>query len=65
MALRLFLFGAIAPFAGALMVSIRSDPYHQYFWPPSSFLGVLLAAMMTQKWQLWLSVVSSLALLPE
>ena len=63
MALRLFLFGAIAPFAGALMVRyglIRIMSISATL----VVLGVLLAAMMTQKWQLWLSVGVILGIAP-
>ncbi|MGC1408389.1 MAG: MFS transporter [Acetobacteraceae bacterium] len=63
MALRLFLFGAIAPFAGALMVRyglIRIMSISATL----VVLGVLLAAMMTQKWQLWLSVGIILGIAP-
>jgi MFS family permease len=63
MALRLFLFGAIAPFAGALMVRyglVRIMGLAAML----IVTGVLIAAMMTQKWQLWLSVGVILGIAP-
>src|ERR1700722_10608250 len=62
-ALRLFLFGAIAPFAGALMVRyglVRIMGLAAML----VVLGVVSAAMMTQKWQLWLSVGVILGIAP-
>src|ERR1700722_2697070 len=63
MALRLFLFGAIAPFAGALMVRYGLV---RIMGIAGALIvtGVLMAAMMTQKWQLWLSVGVILGIAP-
>jgi MFS family permease len=63
MALRLFLFGTIAPFAGALMV--RYGLVRIMAISASLVVaGVLMAALMTQKWQLWLSVGVILGIAP-
>ena len=63
MALRLFLFGAIAPFAGALMVRYGLTRIMSIS-ATLVVLGVVLAAMMTQKWELWLSVGVILGIAP-
>jgi MFS family permease len=63
MALRLFLFGAIAPFAGALLVR-----YGLCRMMMSSaillVLGLALALAMTSKWQLWASIGILLGIAP-
>jgi MFS family permease len=63
MALRLFLFGAIAPFAGALMVRYGLV---RMIGTSASLLvaGVIMAALMTQKWELWVSVGVILGIAP-
>ena len=63
MALRLFLFGAIAPFAGALMVRYGLTRIMSLS-ATLVVVGVLMAAMMTAKWQLWLSVGVILGVAP-
>ena len=63
MASRLFLFGAMAPFAGALllryglvrMVAISTGLI---------VIGTLVAVMMTAKWQLWLGIGFLLGIAP-
>ena len=63
MALRLFLFGAIAPFAGAFLVR-----YGLRRMMMSSaillVLGLLMTIGMTAKWQLWLGVGIMLGVAP-
>jgi MFS family permease len=63
MALRLFLFGAVAPFAGALMVRYGLV---RVIGVSATLIvtGVLMAAMMTQKWELWFSVGIILGIAP-
>ena len=63
MALRLFLFGAVAPFAGALMVRYGLTRIMSVS-ATLVVVGVLMAAMMTEKWQLWLSVGVILGVAP-
>jgi MFS family permease len=63
MALRLFLFGAIAPFAGALMVRYGLTRIMSIS-ASLVVVGVLMAATMTEKWQLWLSVGVILGIAP-
>jgi predicted MFS family arabinose efflux permease len=63
MAVRLFLFGAIAPFAGALLV--RYGLVRMMLVSMSLIiLGLLLAMEMTTKWQLWLGVGLLLCIAP-
>jgi MFS family permease len=63
MALRLFLFGAIAPFAGALLVRYGL----RRMMMSSAILlvaGLLVTIGMTAKWQLWLGVGIMLGVAP-
>ena len=63
MAVRLFLFGAIAPFAGALLV--RYGLVRMMLVSMSLIiLGLLLAMGMTTKWQLWLGIGLLLGIAP-
>lgn len=63
MALRLFLFGAMAPFAGALLLRYGL----RRMMLTSAVLvviGLLLAITMSAKWQLWLSIGIVLGVAP-
>jgi MFS family permease len=63
MAVRLFLFGAIAPFAGALLV--RYGLVRMVLLSIALIVaGLLLAIGMTSKWQLWLGVGVLLGIAP-
>jgi MFS family permease len=63
MAVRLFLFGAIAPFAGALLV--RYGLVRMMLISIILILGgLLLAISMTSKWQLWLGAGVLLGVAP-
>jgi MFS family permease len=63
MAVRLFLFGAIAPFAGALLV--RYGLVRMMVFSISLIIvGLLLSIGMTSKWQLWLGVGVLLGVAP-
>lgn len=63
MAVRLFLFGAIAPFAGALLV--RYGLVRIVVISISLIvLGLLLSMSMTSKWQLWLGMGVLLGVAP-
>ncbi len=63
MALRLFLFGAIAPFAGALLVRYG---LRRMIVASATLLvvGLILAITMTAKWQLWVSIGILLGVAP-
>jgi MFS family permease len=63
MALRLFLFGAIAPFAGALLV--RYGLVRIMLISISLIVvGLLMSMSMTSKWQLWLGAGVLLGIAP-
>src|SRR6185295_8804991 len=63
MAVRLFLFGAIAPFAGAFLVRYGL----KQMMATSAVLvviGLVFALTMTEKWQLWAGIGILLGIAP-
>src|SRR4029079_4926645 len=63
MALRLFLFGAMAPFAGAFLVKYGLRRM-MLVSGSLSVIGLILAITMTSKFQLWLSLGVVLGVAP-